>query len=319
MEKRILGIILAMVIAGSIGVYWYWSTTLKRPLTLRFGHTPYADSAPLYVTVEKGFFEEENLNVSLTKFVSGTKILEAAAAGSLDGGFVWTIFALLAFEGGVDLKIAAGGSYVDKEHDTSSIVVRMNSPIRSIKDLKGKTTSTFALGAASLPWEVILQKHGMTLEDVNMVVIRSQPDTLEAIIAGRVDAAFISEPFLTPALETGKVQIIYRFWTEVFPDHRYQMATTFFLKSFIDEHKDAVDAFIRAYGKAVDWIDDHPQETREIIARWTGIDPELAKKMVLHAWSKELDSEGIKRIINLVVEHGVLKRDIEVEDMIYQG
>jgi len=319
LDKRILAAILVAVIAG-VGVYWYWSSTVKKPLTLRYGYVPFADCAPIFVAVEMGFFEDENLNVSLTSFLSDVTIIEAAVAGSLDGGIVITSTGLSAFEGGINLKFAGCGTYYDKEHDPSVIVVRANSTIRSIEDLKGKTIAVSTVGAQGLLyWHALLRNHGLTPEDVEFTVIKSASDKLEAIIAGRVDAGVIGEPYLTPALETGKVRILSGIFTEVFPDHTYQMSTTFFMKSFIDEHKDAVDAFIRAYDKAVDWIDDHPTETREIIAEWTGMDPELCKKMLLQNYLTQLDQEGVERIIDLMLEYGLLEQDIALEDIVYQG
>jgi len=321
MDKKLLSLILILTTLGAVGAYQYWSWITRKPFNIRYAYTPYADSAPVYVAVEKGFFKEENLNVSLTKFLSGVKILEAAAAGDLDGGLAAIVPELQAFKEGINLRLAGPVSYYDKDHDPSAFIVAVNSSIQSVGDLRGKTFGVRSLADALtvLTIRVALTRYGLTWDDIIPVSIPSPLAQIEALIAGRVDAIHSTEPFLTQALESGKVRIIYHPHTELLPDHKWQMVSSFFLKGFIDQNKDVVGAFIRAYKKAVDWINANPEETREIIANWTGMDSALAKKITLHAYSKEIDQEGLRGIINLMWEYGYLESDIALEDILYLG
>lgn len=310
--------VLVAVIIVSAGLYQYWRSLSKGPFAIRYGYMPYSDCAPIFVAVDKGFFSEENLNVSLFKFFAGVKSIEAAVAGSIDMGFSAVYSVLVAYDGGINLKIATDGGHLDIDHDDSMIAVLKNSSIQSIADLKGKTIAVHSLvSPIQLALEATFQKYGFGLEDVNFEVI-SYPNIPEALLAGRVDAATLWQPSLSIALATGKVQV-FRYWTELFPNHKYQMGTNFIMQSFIDQHKDAVDAFIRAYTKAVDWINENPQETRGIIANWTGLDPEVAKTMILKVWSTELDADAVKDIADLMLEYGEIEKEINLEDIIYQG
>lgn len=319
MGRRFISVILILVGLSAVGAYQYWSWVTREPISIRYGYPPYADSAPLYVAVEKGFFKEENLNVSLFKFFTGVKTLEAATAGNLDGGFVAIMTALPAFQAGVDFRFAGSMSYYDIDHDLTGYFVLMNSSIQKVEDFRGKTFAVRGIDATvMIPLLKALEKHGLTVAEVKVVVIRDQLDIMEALLSGSVDVAHLAEPVLTQALGTGKLRIMYRPYTEVFPDHKFPMATSFFMKSFIDQNKTAVDGFIKAFNRAVDWIGTHPWETKAIIANWTGMDLELAGKMTLHAWSKEVDREVLEDVIDLLLEYGYLEKDIAAIDVLYQ-
>ena len=320
MGKRLLSIILILAVLGSVGVYQYWSWITRKPFTVRYAYAPFAEDAPIFIAVEKGFFKEENLNVSLTKFLAGAKMLEAAAAGSLDGGYFLITQALQAFEGGVDIKLTRGGSYFDVDHDASAIVTAVNSSIQSMVDLRGKVFAISGFAAhPMMTLQVAMEKHGLNLSDIQFHAIESSVTRIQALVSGRIDVTHLGEPFLTQALNTGNVRIIMRHVTDVFPHHKFQMSRSFFLKRFIDRDKEAVDAFIRAFNKAVDWINANPVETREIIAKWTEIDVELAKKMSVPAFTKDIEQDGIREIIDLMRHYGYLTKDIALQDLLYQG
>lgn len=320
MSKKYLSAVLILILIGVIGAYECWIWVTRKPLIIRYGYTPYADSAPIFVAVEQGFFAEENLNVSITKFLSGTKILQSVAVNQLDGGFGAIIPALQAFEGGIDFKFAGGVSCYDKEHDPGAYIVTMNSSIQSIADLRGKTLALATGGAIFLlPFKVAAGKYGLNITDINFITIASPLNRLEALLAGTVDVEYEAEPYLTEALSTGKVRVIYHPYTEVFPDHKFLMATSLFSKNFINQNRAAVDAFIRAYTKAIDWIKKNPDETRLIIAEWTGIDQEIVKNMTLHLYSNSIPQEELRALINLMKDYGYLESDIAVGDILYQG
>ena len=320
MGKRLLSIILILAVLGSVGVYQYWSWITRKPFTVRYAYAPFAEDAPIFIAVEKGFFKEENLNVSLTKFLAGAKMLEAAAAGSLDGGYFLITQALQAFEGGVDLKLARGGSYQDLDHDASAMVTAVNSSIQSMEDLRGKVFAVSGFAAhPMMVLQVAIEKHGLNVSDIQFTVIESSATRVQALVSGRIDVTHLGEPYLTQVLNAGNIRIIYRYVTEVFPNHRFQMSRSFFLKRFIDRDKEAVDAFTRAFNKAVDWINANPAETREIIAKWTEIDVEIAKKMVVPAFTKDIMQDDIREIIDLMRHYGYLTKDIALQDFLYQG
>jgi NitT/TauT family transport system substrate-binding protein len=317
MNNRLLVIVFMAVILISVGGYWYWKTTMTTPFLLRLGYQRVASNAPYYVAAEKGFFSNEGLNVTFIEFRSVSKITEAVVAGSSDIG-IGTFFSIAqAFDAGIDLRVATDAGHTDQDHDGSFLVVRKNSTIESAADLKGKTITIGSWGSHSqLTLELVLEKYNMTINDVNIAILPIDT-ALEALIGGMVDAAHMVEPYLTYGLEMGVIRKLCPTTSWIFPDHRFQVATCVFMKNFLDGHKDIVDAFIRAYTRAVEWMENNPNETREIISKYTGLDVEFVGKMNAYAYSEDMDLELVDRCLNLMWEQGFLQNKIAAANITY--
>jgi len=324
-KRKTLSIVLVVVIiAAALVGYWYWTYAREKPkpYNLRYGHMGVADSAPIYVAVEKGFFAEEGLNVTLTRFTGGPQIIEAAVAGSIDCGHSGIVPAIMAFSSGIPLRIMTDQATWDLEHDASAWVVRADSDIQSVEDLKGKTYAVHTYGSLTyLVAQIVFKTHGLKTPpdpspDVNVVLIPfpKMPEALSA--TDGVDVIDTVEPFVTIALQMGG-RILYHPATSIFPDHVWHTATAFFMQEFIDEHKDVVDAFIRANVKAVRWIRDNREETMRIVAKYTGLDYDLVKTMALPTWGESLDSNGVQREMELMLEWGWIKESIDVSKLVY--
>lgn len=138
------------------------------------------------------------------EFSSGPPLLEAMAVGSLDIGstgdappvFAQAADAPIMYVACVPLTGAAGG-----------VIVKANSPIQSIADLKGRrlcfTRGTSAHNAAA----VLLEQAGLALNDVEHLNL-APADAAAAFAQGGMDACLIWDPYFTAALENGDARVI---------------------------------------------------------------------------------------------------------------
>lgn len=315
-KKLLIVIVLSAIIVASLIGYWYWSSTTKKPLNLRLGYMPIVDDANLFVALEQGFFKEEGLNVTLTQFVGGPQVVEAVAAGSIDGGHAGIVPALMGIAGGIPLMMMTA-TYVDPEHEVNAWVVRENSSIKSVSDVKGKIFALHSTGG--LNWlvdQVILERYGLTKGDldVRLIPMAKHP---EVLIGGTVDIADAFEPFVTFLLQKGGFRILTRTLTQVYPDHRWDYTTIVFTKDFVDKNKGVIDAFLRANAKALSWIKDHPEETSRMIAKYLNLEYELVKAMGKPGWLEKLDRNGVQREVELMLKYGWIKEPIDIDKHIY--
>lgn len=115
--------------------------------TIKVGYTPIGDEAPLFVGIDKGYFAEQHLKIDPVPASGGAAIIPAVVSGDEAIGFSNTVSTLLAVSKGLSLKVVGMGvqTGADRAHDTSGVLVKKNSPIKTLKDLEGKTVSVNTL------------------------------------------------------------------------------------------------------------------------------------------------------------------------------
>src|SRR5262245_57913005 len=62
------------------------SGPLTPPVKVQVGYSPASSSLPLFVAVERGYFEDQGLELELTPFTLSTDQFPALASGQLDFG-----------------------------------------------------------------------------------------------------------------------------------------------------------------------------------------------------------------------------------------
>jgi len=138
---------------------------------------------------------DQGITVSWSEFTSGPPLLEALGAGALDFGATGDVPPLFAQ--------AAGGAlyYVGIYRGSpagSAILVRKDSPIKTLEDLKGKKVA-FKRGSSAHNVTVkALRKAGLKPEDVQQVDL-APPDAAAAFKNGSIDAWSIWDPYLAIA------------------------------------------------------------------------------------------------------------------------
>src|SRR5215470_748243 len=116
--------------------------TKPAPANVRFAIMGVANFTPVLVARDKGFFAEENLNVTWTNVNQGAIAVEAVFGGSVEIGGSSIFEPMVARGNGLDLLfIAASARIRSAPPDNSGVVVRSSDAITSAKDLAGKKIS----------------------------------------------------------------------------------------------------------------------------------------------------------------------------------
>jgi NitT/TauT family transport system substrate-binding protein len=186
----------------------------REPTKLTVGLVPIADVAPVYLGIEKGFFEDEGLEVEIQTTQGGAEIVPQVMTGDVQVGFSSTPTLFSAAVEGLPIQIVAPavGSPPRKEgrgeNVEGALMVKDDSPIRRYEDLEGKTVAVNALGnVIDVTLNAALVRRGVDHTDVERLEVPFG-DMLAALDAGRVDAAFLATPFKTIAERSGNYRAI---------------------------------------------------------------------------------------------------------------
>jgi NitT/TauT family transport system substrate-binding protein len=152
---------------------------------------------PLYVAKEQGFFDKRGLDVTLQTIPINPNIPPALQSDSIQVGTVTPSVLMQAADGGLKLKVIAGGSLLTKESKTPAILVRKGVEIKSPQDFIGKRVGVGGFGATlHVLFRKWLADHGVDAKKVNFVEV-ALPQTLDVLRGGAIDAAVPAEPFAT--------------------------------------------------------------------------------------------------------------------------
>lgn len=294
---------------------------------VRVGYMPIAEELPKMVASEKGFFKDQGLDAELVRFESGPDMGTALLGGSIQFGMIGTpglINAAIAdrpliaiVDNGSNVVGPAGYEYY------TGLVVLDNSTVKTIGDLKGKKIAINVLKANSeaqtvmqvLRWNKEHPDQKLDLgTDVQFVTIPfgSMPAALQQ---GRVDAASMIEPFMTQLREREKVRVIAPV-SYALPN--WPVSFGIVRSDYAAKNVDVLRKYRAAWFEAVDWISTHQQEARAFIPKYTGVPADVAAKIVLPHWSKDIETTEINtgKLMQGMVDGGMIQKSAELDHVI---
>ena len=281
------------------------------------GVIPILDVAPIYLGIEQGYFADRGLELTLENAQGGAAIVPAVVSGQFEFGFSNNTSLLLAQSQGLPLKIVAPGSSSTSEpgEDFAGVVVAADSPIETAADLAGASVAINTLNNISdtVVREAVRLDGGdpAAVEFVELPF----PEMPAAVAEGRVDAAFVVEPFLAISEGQGArdVASAYALATE-----DLSVATYFTSAELIESDPELVSAFAEAMVEAQQYASDNPDEVRRIITTYTQIDEGLIDSLTLPAFPSEINADSIGVLADLALEDGLLDEEADAGALIYQ-
>jgi sulfonate transport system substrate-binding protein len=144
------------------------------------------------------------ITVTWAEFTSGPPLLEALGAHAIDFGSTGDVPPLFAHAAGGDLVYVAAtpGSL-----DGSAILVKQDSPVQSIADLKGKRVA-FKRGSSAHNFIVkALRTVDLTLDDVAPLDL-GPPDAAPAFANNQIDAWVIWDPYYAIAAQEVDTRVL---------------------------------------------------------------------------------------------------------------
>src|SRR5437867_13360008 len=201
--KRSLGLGI-LGILGCLGGFTETASPQAKPLKIRLGVHASIMGAPDIIAIRQGYFKQAGLDVEHRKFFLGKEGRDAMIAGAIDINATATTPFLIGLEKGVPYAAVAVNSYFC---GTNHIVVRKESDIQSIAQLKGKR---IALARGTVTEYIFAAKiapaYGLKPGDYEVANVADQKDRIPTLIAKAVDATGIGDPYVAVAEHEGLVR-----------------------------------------------------------------------------------------------------------------
>ena len=239
--------------------------------TIRIGSTPQMSvSAALYAQASAAF-QKNGIDVTITAMNSGAAIIAAILGGSLEFGNLSMLNLVEAHAHSLPLLIESAASvYSSDLRDAIGLIVAKDSPIRSGRNLNGKTLAVPALGDTfTIAGSTWIDKTGGDSTTVKFLELPNAA-AAEAIANGRCDAAILVQPTLKNAVAAGKCRIIADPFAAIAP--RFVSTVYACSADFAAKNPAVVARFRKVIIDSGSYVNAHVSEVLPLMARFSSVD-----------------------------------------------
>lgn len=271
-------------------------------------------ASAILLAVKEGLLRKAGLDVELTGMSSGATISSAVAGGAAQFGQSSLVTLIDAHTRGVPFTLVAPSGLITHDVVYAAAIVRKDSPIKTARDLNGKTFAVPALldlnQIAAMAW---MDQNGGDSKTVKFIEL-SSPATIAAIEDGRVDAGQVGTPLLTTALDSGKTRILAQIFDAF--GTRFENVAWFTTSDYAKANPTIVRRFAEVMQQASVLANTHRTETLALIADYAKLDPNSLGRMTRVQFNEYLDPREIQPLINAAAKYKTIDAPFPASDMI---
>lgn len=239
-----------------------------KPLTL--GAMSSMDYLPYVVAQKHGIYDSLGLELRIVKFFSANDRDAAFQSGNIDGTVIDYTGAALQQANGIPLSI------VMKHDGYFHLIAGKESGITTTKQLRGKNIAVSRNTVIEYSTDQILTSAGLSPNEINKPEINKIPLRLEMLQNGQIDASVFPDPFATIAMSNGHKSVI------TTKDLGISVTGTIFNQKALTEKRTEIEALIRGYNEAVQYMREHPaSEWADILTEDAGVPQALVGNIIL--------------------------------------
>jgi NitT/TauT family transport system substrate-binding protein len=281
---------------------------------LHIGTIPLDAGAEAYYAYDLGYFRDAGIDAQVDSIPSGAAILAAVAGGSIDVGFSNLLSIAVAYKHSVPVTMLAPGSLYTASIPTSVLMVPKDSPVKTARDLNGKTFGVNGLKTitqyAPQWW---MDKNGGDSSTVKFVEM-TFPQIIEALGANRIDAAIVADPFIAQAKPAAR--ILADAYDAI--GTRYIIGCWFATTQWATAHPDLAKRFAQVVARTAQWANTHKPQSGVILAKYSKMDPAVAATMLRVDYAPRFDISQMQPEIDLVARYGGLPATFPADELIYK-
>jgi len=286
----------------------------SEPETVRIAFQKSSPNAA--VLKQRGVLERRFKNVVWLEFPAGPQLLEALAGGSADIGVVGDSPPIFAQAAGKELL------YVGVEPprpDASAVLVRKDSPIRSVAELKGRRIA-FQKGSSAHYLTVrALEQAGLQLSDVQVSYL-TPAEARAAFERGSVDAWTVWDPYYAAAELQGVARALYTGRDAGVNNNAFFLAS----KAFAAKYPHTILALLEEFSSNDAFLHEQRAEAVALYAAFSGLPSEVVNLVFERrprAPIRPLSAEVVQdqqRIADTFHRLNLIPRAIRIADVVWR-
>ncbi len=258
----LLGASIALAAAGS--AFAADKLRIGKPQAKPFEFTP------VEVGIETGIFAKNGIEAESIAFGGASRMHQAMAAKSLDIALGSGPEMALTAKGSPEIAVAA----MYGPPNGLCIIVLPNSPVKTVKDLKGKTIGISSpSGLTAWAAKELARHEGWGPEGIKPVSLGSQDGIVGGVLAGNVDSAVTATEYAHTLEKAGRVRMLDTFG-DIIPD--FLAHVIFASNDLVASNPDALKRFLKGWFETIAFMRAHKDETVRITSKVVQIAPAIA-------------------------------------------
>jgi len=294
--------------------------------TIKVGLLRLSNSAPLFIGMDKGYFEAEGIKVEPVWFKAAQPIAVAIATGDIDVGATGLTAGLYnSIVQGMKISIVADKGREWPGYKLTALLVnteQWKAGVRDLKDLKGKRVGITQIGSTfHYMLGNILEKRGIPLSDLKVVPLGSLTSMRDVLISHQIESVFLNQPSVTAVEKAGTGNVL--LWVG---DHLpYQVAAIFYGEKFMKNRPVAI-SFMKGYIRSCRHYYDHAltrkeapsyQEILNLISKYTEEKTDaIALALPYNDRSGELFTEDIQKQLDWYYQNGMVSKKMSGAEIV---
>ena len=231
------------------------------PLEFRLNWTLYGEHAPFFLGVDKGFYLEEGLDVSIVEGSGSSTTVKLLGNGTNNIGYADSATMMRGIIAGVPVSAVA----VTFQSSPMSFIYRADAARpTTIEELPGTKVAITAGDASLSIFEACLGANGLTMDDIELIQVSNPQAKETAVLEGQVDT-FLGYFVDQPARMT-KVTGVEMGWSKLVDICNVNtLSSAIVVNNFwAEQNPEIVQKFVRASQRAWAYTMEHPEEAAEI-------------------------------------------------------
>jgi NitT/TauT family transport system substrate-binding protein len=247
------------------------------------------------------------------RFSEFATVVEALKTRDMDATFLLAPLAMRLREQGVPIRIVYLG-----HRDGSTVMVRKDSPVTSLRDLRGKT---FARPSRYSNQFLVITKlmadQGMAPSDINFVDM-PPPEMPSALATGAIDAYFVGEPHAAKAEYEGYGRVLYHA-KDIWP--RFISCVLVVREELIRERPAVVADLVRGIAESGEWAERNRLGAAKLVAPYYQQDQKLLEFVLTQPPDRVSyrqltpTDDDMRQIMKYAIAAGILDGEIDLSEL----
>ena len=267
------GALIALLLAALAAAPLSSPSAAATALLIGTSHQTADAELPATVGIELGIFEKHGLDVKITDFAGGSRMVQAMTAGSIGIGI----------GAGSEMALIAKGAPMLAVCETASTLpyfsvgLPYDSPLRSLDQLKGKKVGITAAGSLTAWLARELARHeGWPPDAIDAVAIGGKPEAVAAALRAHLIDANIGSTMELDELESHQLARVLASVSSFIG--RTAAGVIFASTDMMKQHPDTIRGYIAGYLETTRYMGAHKDETVQIESRITHYPPNIVAK-----------------------------------------